>query len=69
MRNKKKSNKFLSKETLKTYNTINTMSLTKRLESDYYLPNIFDNEIKFSYNQKMKKDKILNFLKKKDFYY
>ena len=68
MRNKKNSNK-LSKETLKTYNTINTMSITKRLESDYYLPNIFDNEIKFSYNQKMKKDKILNFLKKKDFYY
>jgi len=69
IRNNKKSNKILSKETLKTYNTINTMSITKRIETDYHLPNIFDNDIKLSLNKKMKKDKILNFLKKKDFYY
>ena len=69
IRNNKNSNKLLSKETLKTYNTINTMSITKRMETDYYLPNIFDNDFKLSLNKKMNKNKILNFLKKKDFYY
>ena len=51
------------------YNTINTMSITKRMETDYYLPNIFDNDFKLSLNKNMNKNKILNFLKKKDFYY
>jgi hypothetical protein len=62
----KKHNIMSSEETLKTFNTLTE---TKRLNSDIYLPNIFDKDNKSSYNKKMKKDKIIYFLKKKDFYY